>query len=494
MSDMYKQMEELYKKIDKMDDKIISLTNINKLQAQEHKKEVHAFKQELAKKDKIIMEQDNKIEKLEREVLRLKNQINKDSSNSSKPSSTNGYKKVITNRREKSDKNKGGQIGHKGVSLGKKQVEKIMANENVIKKATVEVNKTDKNKDKAPYKTTLIDIDVSVSVTEYLYYPNEHGNYDIPQWHKKHFVYGNNVKALAAELMFESYNSTDATQTIISSLTDNCIQPSKSTLINWSQEVAQKLQPEVETIEERLLNTYYAHFDESQIKVDGEAYNEVCVSDKNYTRMYVMKSKAHEELAKIDLFNSYTGIIVKDGTNLYNGFGGGFSQCISHILRHLKGVYDFCDHKEIRRMSRFLKENNKYRDKLIEEGIESFSQEEYDSLMVEYEEILRACKKEWMADTKSSVYDEERKILTRLENEKYQILYFLKDFKIPATNNPVELDQRNIKIKQKIGKFRSEAGAQLYAIIRSCINTYKKQKVNVYRAFIRAFEGDTILV
>ena len=43
---------------------------------------------------------------LKKEILRLKSKNDKDSSNSSKPSSTNGYKKVITNRREKSDKSK----------------------------------------------------------------------------------------------------------------------------------------------------------------------------------------------------------------------------------------------------------------------------------------------------------------------------------------------------------------------------------------------------
>ena len=56
---------------------------------------------------------------------------------------------------------------------------------------------------------------------------------------------------------------------------------------------------------------------------------------------------------------------------------------------------------------------------------------------------------------------------------------FLKDFKVPATNNQAETDQRNIKIKQKTGKFRSDGGAEIYAIIRSCINTYKKQGINV---------------
>ena len=99
-----------------------------------------------------------------------------------------------------------------------------------------------------------------------------------------------------------------------------------------------------------------------------------------------------------------------------------------------------------------------------------------------------------MSDTKNSEYDNERKVLTRMEeDDKDQILYFLKDFKVPATNNQTETDQRNIKIKQKIGKFRSEAGAEIYAIIRSCINTYKKHGINVYSALIKAFKDEPII-
>ena len=99
-----------------------------------------------------------------------------------------------------------------------------------------------------------------------------------------------------------------------------------------------------------------------------------------------------------------------------------------------------------------------------------------------------------MEDKNNPEYDEERKLLSRMEeSDKEQILYFLKDFKVPATNNVVETDQRNIKMKQKIGKFRSEEGAEVYAIIRSCINTYKKQGINVYHALIQVFKNETII-
>ncbi len=294
--------------------------------------------------------------------------------------------------------------------------------------------------------------------------------------------------------MYESYNSTDATQKIISSLTDDSINISKGTLMNWANEAKEKLMPEIENIEKELLNSYYAHFDESQIKVNGKSFNEVCASNKNYTRMWTMKSKKHEELEKIEFFKLFMGVIVKDATDIYNGFGRAFSQCISHILRYLKGIYDFVDHECPKKMAEFLTKYNDYRDKLIKEGKEKFEDEEYNNILKEYEDIIKLWKKEWMADNDNPHYDDERKLLSRMEDsDKEQILYFLKDFKVPATNNPVELDQRNIKLKQKIGKFRSEAGAEIYAIIRSCINTYKKQKINVYKALIKAFEGEPII-
>lgn len=294
--------------------------------------------------------------------------------------------------------------------------------------------------------------------------------------------------------MYEAYNSTDTVKNIISSLTDNTIEPSKGTLFNWSKKLSEKLEPEIEKIENELLNSYYNNCDESQIKVNGENYNEICACNDKHTRMWTRKSKKHEELEKIDFFKKYTGIIVKDGTDLYNGFGIGYSQCISHIQRYLKGIYDNVEHKYPKKMAEFLSKCNNRRKELKEAKVEKFEREEYERLQKEYDEILYNWKHEWMRDEKNPLYDEERKLLTRFEeDDREQILYFLKDFKVPSTNNQAETDQRNIKIKQKIGKFRSEEGAEIYAINRSCTNTYKKNGINVFQAFVKAFRDETVV-
>ncbi|MDE5539982.1 MAG: hypothetical protein K2J20_05805 [Bacilli bacterium] len=72
-------------------------------------------------------------QKLILEIERLKNNNKKDSSNSNKPSSTNGYKKVKLNNREKSNKKQGGQLNHKGTTLTKDDVDKMITNGEIKK-------------------------------------------------------------------------------------------------------------------------------------------------------------------------------------------------------------------------------------------------------------------------------------------------------------------------------------------------------------------------
>ena len=200
----------------------------------------------------------------------------------------------------------------------------------------------------------------------------------------------------------------------------------------------------------------------------------------------------------LKIIKNYKEIIVKDGTDVFNALALFFVQCASHIFRYIKGIYDFVDHVGAKKMAEFLQKCIHERKVLIEKGVESYTEIELNKLYEEYDNILKVWKKEWMKSSldENPVYDDERKLLTRFEDEKEknEILYFLKDFQIPATNSQAEVDQRNAKIKQKIGKFRSVDSACDYAIIRSCINTYKKNDISVFEALKSAFLNQTIII
>ena len=74
-------------------------------------------------------------------------------------------------------------------------------------------------------------------------------------------------------------------------------------------------------------------------------------------------------------------------------------------------------------------------------------------------------------------------LLLRVGARKQDVLRFLHDPNVPFTNNQGERDARMMKVKQKIsGGFRSVAGANDFAVIRSFISTVKKQGWNVIQA------------
>ncbi len=127
-----------------------------------------------------------------------------------------------------------------------------------------------------------------------------------------------------------------------------------------------------------------------------------------------------------------------------------------------------------------------------------FEEKETKEYMKNFKNIFKKWKKEWMKSTEEDnpVYEDERKLLSRFEDikERKEILYFIEDFKVPATNNQIEIDLRPIKIKQKIGKFRSERGAEVYAEIRSCINTYKKQNYSPFSMLLKGFNGELQII
>lgn len=117
---------------------------------------------------------------------------------------------------------------------------------------------------------------------------------------------------------------------------------------------------------------------------------------------------------------------------------------------------------------------------------------------------LNEWEKEIQEDKSNYLFDDELKLFTRLkyDNKKMnskirgdrdEVLYFIKDFKVPSTNNNAESSQRGVKIKQKIGKFRSVEGTDSYLNIKSCLLTYKKQNIDILNALVSAFNNDTII-
>ena len=477
VNDFYKQFEELNKKLDKANNTIFNMSlTISELNTNNKK---------LAKE---LENANKKNQELLLEIERLKNNNNKDSSNSSKPSSTNGYKKVITNNREKSNKKQGGQNGHKGETLTKEKIDKMVENNEIDRIITIEENKTKLTENNTPIVTYEIDIRIEKILVKHVYYPNEPQNII-----SSPVIYGENIKSLSA-LLYMKGSSLDAIKSSIEEITDKIINPSKSSIYNWNHDLANALSDtEYKKIRKELLNSLVLHVDETPIKINGEQYYIHNISNDKYTLQYVSKKRGEKAIKEFGFLENYHGILVHDHFIMYYKYGSGNAECNVHALRYLKGVTDFTEHKWAGKMSDLLIEMKNRKKELIASNVDKMSDIEYEKFKEKYLEILDEGNLEYKEDLKTNAYkEEERRLLNRLNKYVDNHLLFLKKFFVPFSNNRAEIDLRFVKIRQKIGKFRSIEGANNFVVIRSFTSTCSKNKKSLNSSLKEIFKNKIV--
>lgn len=479
--DFYRQFEELNNKLD-------SLLKENKDLRREFKQEKEDLKATIKEKDKLI-------EKLLNEIDRLKNQINKDSSNSSKPPSTDTGKKDksganLYNSRKKTDKKIGGQKGHKGHSLTKEKVEKMIEG-NLVETRTIYHESNNRNgKDVTKYR---IGLEVNVYVEKHIFKHNPKTEEKIPKEFYTDVTYDNSIKALTIELGTYNVVALDRLSDLFNVFSKGLIDISNGTLVNFLKEFSLKSKRTLNNLENDLLNKALMHTDETTN--DNKWYI------RNYSNSETVvykphEKKGHKQIEEHDILTRYTGGIMHDHDTAMYKYGSNNYECNVHLGRYLEEIIQNVPEvtwaKELKELIFKAYHDRKV---LIKKGNKSFPNIKTNEISAKYDEIILLAKKE-NKSIKSTYYKEKAlKLTRRCDKYKDNHLAYIYDFNVPFDNNPSERDLRIIKIKTKIsGGFKNINSAEAYCDAISIIKTSLKRKINPFESIKDIFNNKVLFV
>lgn len=420
----------------------------------------------------------NRVDYLEHEVVRLTDRLAKyenpkNSKNSSRPPSSDFPKLPKTQSlRGSSGKKQGGQSGHDGTTL------KMVTNPDIIEKhcpSFCTCCGEDLSTIPAIFvgKRQVIDIPPIIPVvTEHQLFNKcckcGHLNQSsFPTGVNAPVSYGENVQALTAYLSVRQYLPFKRLAELLSNLFGLSVSTGGIDYILTKMKT--KASVAYESIRQNVLKNKVIGADETGISINGTNNWAWTFQHKRATFISVHKNRGFNAIKEIMPEGLQNNILVTDCWSSYFKTDAAKHQlCTAHLLRELNHFEEkYQNDTWAGRMSHLitkaldLRRDNKETKDNVEEILQSFS-----------ELVIEPLNK----DLKDMVAFQKRMV-------KYSdhLFNFLLNKDIPPDNNGSERAIRNFKVKQKIsGFFKSDEGANIYATIRSVIDTSIKNKQNPF--------------
>ncbi len=428
---------------------------------------------------------------LKQEVAGLRRQLGKDSGNSSKPPASDGLKKkprIAGSLRGKSGKSSGGQQGHRGGTL--RQTDKP----DIIQKHTATNCAHCRAKLNAAMATGIEKRQVfdmpkpRLEVTEHQAQVYEcaacHGETKaaFPEGVRSSVQYGERIKAAAIYLNAQHLIPEDRVAEVMGDLFGaSSLCP--ASIVAWGTKKAEELRTFVERIAAQIAAAAVRHLDETGFRISGKTQWLHCASTTLLTHYRVS--------AKRGAIPSFIGgVIVHDHFKPYYTLpGAGHALCNAHHLRELKALIEIEKEPWAKRMFRVLLKANKAVKQAIDKGQTVLAGRVSRRIMRLYDGLVAS----GLAFHEAQPPLEKRagsrgkkprrpghNLLIRLRDFKDDVLRFASNFDVPFTNNQADQDIRMMKVKMKIsGGFRTSAGAEVFAALRSVVSTARKQGWNI---------------
>ena len=431
------------------------------------------------------------------ETQLLLNKLELNSKNSSKPPSLDPFRKKKT-KKGKAKKPQGGQTGHKGTTLT------IDKNEtpNKIEEIELDLKKLPREGSYSfsRWETRrVIDIKITRHITEYRVevFVDENGNEfkaDFPKDVKSHVQYGSSVKSNAVYMSMFQLLPYERLKELFTEQFN--IPLSTGSLFSFNKEALEKLSSFEQIVKRKLAISPLIHVDETGINIGSKGNWLHSASNENWIWIFPHEKRGKEAMDEIGILPNFRGVMVHDHWKPYFNYKDcTHSLCNAHLLRELARSFEQDDMKWANKMISFLENLNKEvnnNDGVLPKNISKEKLKEYKKILSDGNlECPPPKKDEGQKKKRGKVArSKSRNLLERFLDFKEDILRFMRDKKVPFTNNMAERDIRMTKVHQKIsGCFRSKEGANIFCGIRSYISTCKKNNYCVKTALLELVEG-----
>ena len=432
----------------------------------------------------------------------LESKVAKNSNNSSQPPSSDGLRKTKS-LREPSGKPPGGQLGHKGTTL-KRVAEPTQTVDHPLPPHCLRCHSALPLAQAEVAERRQV-IDIPTTIFDVIEHRTLAVTCNCGQAHVSSFPaavtetvqYGPHVRAFgvhltqgqmlpyarAAELIFDVYG----------------LAISPATLLAWVAEARTALQATADQIANQLRAAPVLNADESGLRVAGKLHWLHIAASDTLTWYGVHAKRGLEAIEAHGILPKRLGVLVHDCWAPYWKLDDSIhALCNAHLLRELVYVKEITGQQWPESMMQLLLGANRVctaarrqQRTLAPNDVAAF-RTVYDALVREGEAIHpeTAPQAGQRGRGKQSV---AANLLRRFRLHADAVLLFLSNPAVPFTNNVGERAVRMPKVKQKIsGCFRTLAGAEHFCVIRSCLDTLRKQGHGMLTVLQRAFAGNPI--
>lgn len=453
----------------------------------------------MAEKDAIIKELKNRL--AHAEALNAHDGTNTGTPTSQTPP---GKDKVIPNSRRSSGKPKGGQTGHKKHSLN--APEQADVTEIIVHGDGEEGFGCPKCSGTNYVPTgdteTKYEYDVQIRVVKIRHEFHYSKCLDcgtvfrsvIPPSLKEEAQYGNTLQALALSLVNTVNAPMNKTSMFLAGITGGELTPCDGYISKLQGRGARGLMQFREDLRMLLITRALVYWDDTVIMVNTKR---ACFRFYGDETIAYYTAHEHKDMESLDddkiltLLTSDTKTMHDHNKVNYNEkFSFGNLECNQHLQRDCQKNSDDTCHTWSSELKEHISSAIKDRKELIAQGIYSFGRAYIDRFHKQLDDLIA---KGWKANEKepgSYGASFERTLLRRIEEYRKNYFMWLDDFSLPTTNNLSERGLRGVKSHMKIsGQFESVAAADNHALIRTYIETCRRNGVNEIDSLQRLCNG-----